>query len=572
MLFYDFEVFAHDWLVVVIDPGNRTEKVIINDRDELAAFYREHRNDIWVGWNSRHYDQYILKGILAGFDPKKINDWIIERGNKGWTFSNQLRAFPFNNYDIKNNIDRGLKVYEGFMGHDIRESSVPFDIDRPLTDSEIAETVKYCRHDVEQTIEIFIRWKSDFEAHFGLLKMFDLPLSDISKTPAQLAAQILEARKRTYRDEFDIDLPPTLDIRKYTEVVEWYQDPANRKYRVNPNDKKSKNHQLCTLVAGVPHTFGWGGIHGAHDKYAGKGWFLNMDVASLYPSLMIEYDLHSRSCNPERYREIRDKRLAYKAERNPLQAPLKLVLNSTYGAMKDQYNPLYDPRQANRVCVYGQLLLLDLIEKLEPHCEIIQSNTDGVLVRLRDYNDYDIIDDVAHEWEQRTRLTLEFEEFTRVYQGDVNNYVIVAADGSYTSKGAYVKKLHDLDYDLPIVNRAIVDYLVKGVPVSRTVEAADDLRDFQMVARASQKFVNMLHGEKVLDERCVRIFASTDVNDQQFFKTHTNGSVFKVSNCPDRAFSFNDDVTGAKVPAKLDRQWYVDLAKARLKAKFGLMV
>ncbi len=73
-----------------------------------------------------------------------------------------------------------------------------------------------------------------------------------------------------------------------------------------------------------------------------------------------------------KYEEIYHTRLRYKAEKNPLQAPLKLVLNSTYGVMKDKNNDLYDPLQANRVCVYGQLLLLDLIERLEPHCKIIQ--------------------------------------------------------------------------------------------------------------------------------------------------------------------------------------------------------
>ena len=55
-----------------------------------------------------------------------------------------------------------------------------------------------------------------------------------------------------------------------------------------------------------------------------------------------------------------------------MQAPLKIILNSTYGAMKDKYNPMYDPRQANNVCVFGQLLLLDLIEHLEGHCDLIQ--------------------------------------------------------------------------------------------------------------------------------------------------------------------------------------------------------
>ena len=126
--------------------------------------------------------------------------------------------------------------------------------------------------------------------------------------------------------------------------------------------------------------------------------------------------------------------------------------------------PWGDPRQANNVCVHGQLLLLDLIEKLEPHCKIIQSNTDGILVKLNAKNDkeadeqYSLIDDIAYEWEQRTGLTLEFDEYRRVYQKDVNNYVI-APDGElydkkgrprWKSEGAYVKKLNDLkDYDLP---------------------------------------------------------------------------------------------------------------------------
>ena len=186
--------------------------------------------------------------------------------------------------------------------------------------------------------------------------------------------------------------------------------------------------QLETLIAGVLHQFGWGGVHGALEKYYGEGYFLNMDVASLYPSLMIRYNLHSRNIpDPSRYSEIYHTRLKYKKEGNPLQLPLKLVLNSTYGVMKDPNNALYDPLQANRVCVYGQLLLVDLMERLEPYCQIIQSNTDGVLVKLPDGSDeaFEKIDDVCFEWEQRTGLNLEFDEYRRVFQKDVNNYIVV---------------------------------------------------------------------------------------------------------------------------------------------------
>lgn len=577
MIFYDFEVFKFDWLVVFIDMQAQKETVIINDKNQLDDFYKTHKNDIWTGFNSRHYDQWILKGILCGFDPKEINDFIIADDKPGWQFSNLLRSFPLNNYDVMQNIDRGLKVFEGFMGNDIRETSIPFNIDRKLTPAEIEETVKYCRHDVEQTIEVFLRRKADFDTQFGLLKMYNMPLSNISKTKVQLAAEILEAKKTTYNDEFEISFPPTMRIKKYSAVVDWYKNRANRKYRVDPTNEKSKKMRLEIDVAGVPHVFGWGGVHGAKEKYSGEGYYLNMDVASLYPSLMIRYNLHSRSCNPNKYTEIRDLRIKYKHEKNPLQAALKLVLNGTYGAMKDRNNPLYDPLMANNVCVYGQLLLLDLIEHLEPYCEIIQSNTDGVLVKLPDGSNeaFYKIDDIAHEWEERTGLTLEFDEYRKVFQKDVNNYVIVDAEGHYKSKGEYVKKLGELDYDLPIVNKGMVDYMVKGIPVEVTISNCNDLKEFQMVKKISGKYETLIHGDMCngisIKEKCVRVFASKRKSDGGLIKIHAKtGKPAKVENSPEHCFFWNGDVNGVKCPPELNKRWYVDLANKRLEG-FGCL-
>lgn len=566
MIFYDFEVFKHDWLVVALDMISKREHVIVNNKNALESLYKAHKNDIWVGFNSRHYDQYILKGILAGFDPKAINDFIIVEGLAGWQYSEVFREIPLNNYDVMSGIDRGLKVFEGFMGNDIRESSVPFNIDRKLTADEIAETIKYCRHDVEQTVEVFIERKADFDAQFGLIKMFNLPLSAINKTKVQLSAQILEASKRTYHDEFEISFPDTLRLDKYREALEWYQNSDNRCY-----EKDGKKNQFTIDVAGVPTVFGWGGVHGAREKYTGEGYFVNMDVASLYPSLMIRYDLISRSCNPTKFKDIVKLRLEYKHAKNPMQAPLKIVINGTYGAMKDQNNPLYDPLMANNVCVYGQLLLLDLMERLEPHCDIVQSNTDGILVRLRKYEDYELIDDVAYEWEQRTGLTLEFDEYRKVFQKDVNNYVIVDEDGKHKSKGAYVKKLGTLDYDLPIVNKAMIEYMVNGVPVEKTIGECDDLIEFQQVKKISGKYRCILHGDHELKEKCVRVFASTDPRDGGLRKIHaTTGRPAKIENTPERCFLFNDSVNGVKVPSRLDKKWYIETAKKRLQ-DFGVL-
>ena len=577
MIFFDFEVFAFDWLVVFADMERKEKTVIINDRDRLEAFHAANKNRIFAGYNVRNYDQWIMKAILCGFDPKRVNDWIILKGRKGWEFSSQLRKIPLIIYDCFQNIDRGLKYFEGSMGHDIRESGVPFDIRRKLTETEIADTVKYCTHDVEQTIEVFLQRKADFDAQMGLLKMFDLPLQDLGKTKPQLSAKVLGAKRREHEDEFDIDLPPTLRLNRYRNVAEWYEDPANRKYRVDPDNEKSAKHQLKAKVAGVPHIFGWGGLHGARQGYHAKGYFLNMDVASLYPSLMIVYGLMSRNVpDPEKFREIYDLRLRYKAEKNPLQAPLKIVLNSTYGAMKDRYNPLFDPLQANRVCVYGQLLLLDLMERLEDiGAEIVQSNTDGVLCRMPEgYQGgedafFDAVDDCAAEWESRTGLSLEFDEYREVFQKDVNNYVFVTLEGETKTKGGWVKKQGALDRDLPIVNRALTDYMARGVPIEKTIGEADRLADFQMVARLSGKYREFVHGdEEGLGCTC-RVFASICEGDPALLKIHAkSGRVCKVASTPEHCFTVNDDVTGREVPWNLDRAWYIDLARNRL-AEFG---
>lgn len=571
MLFYDFEVFKEDWLVVIIDVTGKKEYVIINDPNRLQEVHDANIRDIWVGFNSRHYDQWILKGILCGFDPKKINDYIIIKDKPGWKFSSLLNKIPLINYDVMMNIDRGLKSFEGFMGNSIKESSVPFDIDRKLTEAELNETVKYCRHDVEQTIEVFIQRKSDFEAHMGLVKLAcqgkGLDLSLLSKTKPQLSAIILEATKQEHDDEFDIDFPDTLRIEKYTGVLDWYNDPSNRCY-----EKDGKKNQLEAMIAGVPHQFGWGGVHGAIPQYHDEGYFLNMDVASLYPSLMIRYNLHSRNMkDPQKYVQIYQQRLQYKKEKNPLQAPLKLVLNSTYGVMKDKNNGLFDPLQANRVCVYGQLLLLDLIERLEPVCDIIQSNTDGVLVKMRRYEDFNLIDDIAFEWEQRIGLKLEFDEYRKVFQKDVNNYIIVDADGHWKSKGAYVKKLSSLDYDLPIVNKALVEYMVHDVPVEQTIGHCNDLKEFQLVSKISNKYKHILHGEEIIKEKCVRIFASKSEADAGVQKVSVRtGRPAKLPNSPEHCFFFNDEVNGVKCPAKLDKRWYILMAEKRLK-DFGVV-
>ena len=570
--FYDFEVFKHDWMVVVINPATRSKRVIVNDAGALAALYEERKREIWVGYNNLHYDQFIFKAVLLGFNPKEVNDFIIVKGNKGWQFSRTFNDVYMVNYDVFHpRTDRGLKTHEAYMGNDIRETTVPFDIDRKLTNSEIAETVKYCTHDVEQTIEVFLRRKSEFDARMDLLKMFDLPLAYLGKTDAQLTAIILGARQpgKPRGDEFDIKPLECIELGPYDFVRQWYVDPENQDY----------SRTLDFEIAGCPHKCAWGGLHGALSQYAGEGYFINVDVESYYPAEMIVHGLLSRNVSdPAKFRGIRDHRIELKHAGDPRQKALKLVINGTFGASKDKYNGLYDPRQANMVCVNGQLMLVDLMWHLvrDAKAEIIQSNTDGVLIKMPDGFDggpgvfFDLVDDVAYEWEHRTGMGLEFDEFRRVFQKDVNNYVLVAEDGATKTKGAYVKKLDSLDYDLAVVNKALVDYMVSGVPIEDTIAGDDRLIDFQRVVKVSGKYLYGVHGQKRLTDKCFRVFASKRKGDGMIGRVKAGkGKPEKFGNTSLHVFIDNGNVQDKECPSYLDKAWYVDLARERLK-QFGV--
>lgn len=582
ILFYDFEVFKYDWLVVIKDTDTKQTHTIVNDKEQLNTFYEANKNNIWCGYNSRGYDQWVLKAIIAGFNPKEINDHIIVERKGGWSFSSTLRKIQLYNYDVMTDKTKGLKQLEGFMGNDIRETTVSFDIDRKLTPGELEEVIFYCNHDVEQTMEVFINKIEEFESHMSLIKAFKLPLRYLNKTKAQLSAIILEADKKEREDEFNITIVDTLNINKYQHIVNWYkktrdsllQDEVRLTELFLDESLKKKFYKGTFLeveVAGIPHIFGWGGLHGARDKYMGEGIFINSDVGSFYPALMIEYDFLSRNVRDKNsYRAIRDKRLELKKAKDPMQQPYKIVLNSTYGASKDKYNNLYDPLQANSVCINGQLMLLDLIEKLEDKFILIQSNTDGVMFKVNSKEDIPLYEAICREWETRTRMSLEHEIITKVVQKDVNNYIVVHDDGTVKSKGAYVKKLDVLDYDLPIVNKSVMDYFINGTIPEVTINNCNNLREFQKVVKISSKYLYGCYGDNRLSEKVLRVFASKSRSDAGVFKVKTEvGTKEKIANTPDKCFIDNTDIGDKKAPRKLDKQWYINMAWKRIKDFIG---
>lgn len=249
-------------------------------------------------------------------------------------------------------------------------------------------------------------------------------------------------------------------------------------------------------------------------------------------------------------------------------------------------------------------MLLDLIEHLEviPEFKLIQSNTDGLIVKIPDTDEaFNMLDDICWEWEQRCstnkcEISLALDQLKEIYQGDVNNYLWINLDGSIGErKGAYVKELSPLDYDLPIVNKAICEYLAFCTPVEKTINECTDMIEFQKIVKLSGKYTHVLHehctpktittGVRVKKQlliydrcdkytyKCYRVYASTDMKDGRLLKAGgKRGKPEKFANTPDHCHIVNDDVTQMKCPEWLDKQYYIDLAKKRLKEKFGVIV
>lgn len=299
-------------------------------------------------------------------------------------------------------------------------------------------------------------------------------------------------------------------------------------------------------------------------------WGLN----AMYPATMLNFGFLSRNvADPEKYRQIRDERIVLKRNKDARQGAYKIVLNSTYGASKDQYNPLYDPLMANNVCINGQLLLVDLLEKLEMKfgnkCLPINVNTDGILVKLESPDLYEEYLSVCKEWENRTGYELEHDLYKRVIGKDVNNYIIIDNDGNIKAKGTFVKKLSKLDYDLPILNKALKEYYINGVPVEETINNCDELIEFQKIVKISNKYLYSTYGDFQLKERMLRVFASTRPYAKGVFKAKQKGDAVvleKIANTPEKCFIYNENVIGMKVTEELDKQYYINEAKKRIKS------
>jgi hypothetical protein len=575
--FYDFEVFKHDWLVVFEQEGQITR--IHNDLEALVSFLESVQ--FLVGYNNYYYDDLILCGLLKKKNPFDISTQII-KGKAPKLYLNKPLTL-----DVMQEIRLGLSLKEAQanQGLNIHESPVDFNIDRPLSHQELERTFQYCENDVLETKRLFEKREDYFTSKFEIVDTFKLPAQAVKKTRASLSAMTLQCAKflppadRLYL-EYDKRLPlhelPQDIVKFYQEVEQEYRSGAE------VSDLESKKYEC--VVAGVNHAFGFGGLHGALENFIYEGKMMQIDVSSYYPSLMINNNFLSRASKlPELFKQMYDERLRLKELGDTKQGVYKIILNSTFGASKSQYNPLYDPLQANNICVNGQLILTHLILLLEPFSKLIQSNTDGIVIAYED-DIKDMIIEVLKMWELQYQLTLDVDLVTKIAQRDVNNYVIQYEGGKVKAKGRFANfKGGSFERNsLTIIDKALVDYYIHNVPIHKTVINCfkkNELDWFQLIAKAGNTYKGIVHEVKrpVLDgfeeqsefipvQKVNRVFATNDYRLGGIYKTKVvNGTLQynKIPNSSDYVLVHNEELSKLN-KKKIDLNWYIQLIKKQV--------
>ena len=602
--FLDFEVFANWWCCVVSDeeesyPGgtydnkfdDETEAAIKNkmrvytsdDPDAYIKLKADMMKGILDGYNIKRYDLIIAKCIFAGFSPQKLkiaNDILINP-ELATSSAEHMRVAAFIKFgwneaegwqDLMDDSDKGLKDKECSLGMDIRETTVPFDkVD--LTPEDKEQIIFYCKHDVYALHVLYVTTsKAYIDTKVQLCDTFGLSRKTAYiNTNANLSSKVLEATRvhgTTIKD-------PTITIRdeKLKNYFETWL-PANIY-----NHLLTKQEELKKVMFENDVVMADGGLHSTFRvPKAGKEsgnlyieaddeWGLfNVDASSCYPSCMIFCGAMSRAIKePQRFEALFKRRLALKqipkkewTPEDKLFVPAaKLVLNTTYGAMGNEYLPLYDDYMRSKTCRIGQLILLAVAHSMcdaAPELKVIQTNTDGILVYCK-RSSLPLIEERVHEFEKLSGFTFDIEEDQKLWQLNVNNYIAQSTDGSLKLKGgSFVTEIWQKGTNrlrplgLHVIAKAQIEYYVNGVnPVAYLLDNTN-VNDMCLVCTKGGTYKSMVQKNVDGDEelgKVSRVLAVTDENLGVVKKQKiVNGQLREdtCAQCPPHALIMNDDL------------------------------
>lgn len=447
-------------------------------------------------------------------------------------------------------------------------------------------------------------------------------------------------------DNIDVDLIPKV-ILDFFMLIHDKSIPDAKLFGAGKG-KKGMTLKLWfrTSYGSCPVTFAWGGVHGAKPcvvvEETEDRVIINQDVGSLYPNSMINFGYCSRSMkDPKAYEKLVQKRLGYKSEakkhnkeiRKRLgadwykkyeteelswkdrledikkdvdtdtfdhivkfvdydrkQSSLKLVINTVYGAMLNLYNDLADRWAGRSVCISNQLAMTMLIVQLAKQCktiDFVNINTDGIMFTI-DKSEVELSEAIVATWCEITRFEMERDDFAKVIQKDVNNYIGIKGDGHFKTKGGFVSLYEGGSFktnSLQIIHKAIVDYLVKGIDPEVTIRECKDIFAFQNIVKTGGTYEGSYHyvdGKLTSVQKVNRVYAVKDPKYGAVVKrkwvTHKNrkdkatGKMVPepvdpywqedtISECPDHCFIDNENVLTVD---DLDLDYYIDMAKKRI--------
>lgn len=568
LIIFDFEVFKHDVLLgmYIVDNDDRSKKQLYQtwDKIEIKKLYQLFKDDIWIGHNNKFYDNHILEAILRDKDPYNISINII-RGNSKKSWIN----FPLNYFDLNEQVTVKLKITEAYFGKKIHMTGVDFDIDRPLTEEEKRSEAEYNKSDLDQTYENFLGLQKGFDLRLALMKEFNLDYKILNQSSSNISSLVLGVKKDM--NKITPILPyqfPQLRI-KNKEVWDWY---INQKF-------ETSSYEID--INGISHQGGIGGIHAAREKYFTQAtktkiiWYL--DVSGYYNLLMILYDLFSRSMSKESkefYTKLYYDQLKLK-KIDPMKREIfKTILLAVFGATNNQHTEFYDPWHFRMITINGQLFLIDLLEKLDPYITLIQSNTDGIMIEF-DVGILSKVEEIITEWETRTGFTLKREKLNKVFQRDVNNYVIEFEDGSITVKGEALK--YSEVYENPffgfgsfvskeplIISILLKDFLLYDkLPENNIDKYKDKLNLFQFICKKDSFHWLELETDNSREkiQEISRAFPSRSKEYSTIYKRKNDGKKVKIPILPRSVFIYNEDIREESVikelQGKIDWDWYI---------------
>lgn len=596
IIIFDFEVFKYDVLLgALVLNKNNISCYQTWDKNEIKNFYLDNINAVWFGHNNKAYDNFILQAVIDGKNVYDVSKMLIKyEDNSPLRLHINLHYIDLMKMTGSKCPFYSLKMTEAASGKNISESEVSFDLDRPLTKEEKALTESYNRDDLNQTYDNFVALKNEWLIRFKLCKEFNLDISHVMDTEGMLGASVLGCHKikgieNQYKaplwyEDLRMNTQPIVQF-KHEKGVTFTQSDLKSFY-LNEEFKKDMGFNLN--ICGGTINGGSGGMHSALSKYHCEN-ALYFDVSGFYNLIMINKDLLPRGLDDngkQRYVHCYEEQLRLKKINPIMRGVYKKVLLAVFGGMGNNYTEFYDPYNFDLVMITGQLYIVDLLQKLQGKINLVQINTDGIIVEPLDWNNRQEIIKIVEEWESRTGFVIKKVPIHNIWQRDVNNYIFTNEDGSIETKGEYgLYNAWDNIFtrqtwgikEPPIFATAIVEFVINGIAPEETIEKNKRrLRMFQYLCKKGG-FKSMEYEVRDESNRLIKKETLQNVNRCFPYNSLTEvGKIFKVrpdKRCkypclPDNVFIYNDDINEEchidDIIDRIDWQYYVDKTYKKL--------